>query len=71
MLLKERYPDNNLVDTIHDSNILMQKEEELDLWGNRLSECMVDAWHYVIEDLADPDIPMPHGYEHGRSWTFC
>jgi DNA polymerase I-like protein with 3'-5' exonuclease and polymerase domains len=69
-LLESRYPDNYLINTIHDANILLAKEEETELWGNRLSECMVDAWNYVIADLADPEIPMPHGYDAGPVWTF-
>jgi DNA polymerase I-like protein with 3'-5' exonuclease and polymerase domains len=68
--LDHRYPDNHLIDTIHDSNILLSPKKDAEMWGNRLSECMVDAWHYVIEDLADPDIPMPHGFESGPIWTF-
>jgi DNA polymerase I-like protein with 3'-5' exonuclease and polymerase domains len=59
-----------LINTIHDSNILLAKEEETEKWGNRLSECMVDAWKYVISELADPEIPMPHGYDAGPVWTF-
>ncbi len=69
-LLETRYPDNNLIDTIHDANILLAPKEEEELWGNRLSECMVEAWEYVIEDLPAPDIPMPHGYDAGKIWTF-
>ena len=69
-LLKNRYPDNHLINTIHDANILLAPENEAELWGNRLSECMVDAWHYVTKNLADPTIPMPHGFDSGPVWTF-
>jgi len=68
--LHNKYPDVYLVNTIHDSNILLSKIDEVEMWGNRLSECMIDAWNYVITDLADPDIPMPGGFEHGPVWTF-
>jgi DNA polymerase-1 len=69
-LLKNRYPDNHLIDTIHDANILLSPIEEAEMWGNRLSECMVEAWYYVTKDLADPTIPMPHGFDSGPIWTF-
>ena len=68
--LKRRYPDAYIIDTIHDANLLLAKEEEAEMWGNRLSECMVDAWTYVTSELAEPNIPMPHGYESGPIWTF-
>jgi len=69
-LLFNRYPDVHLINTIHDSNILLANEDEAEKWGNRLSECMVEAWHYVIQDLADPEIPMPHGFDSGPVWIF-
>ena len=69
-LLCSRYPDVYIIDTIHDSNILLAKTEEVEMWGNRLTECMTDAWEYVIQDLAVPEIPMPRGFEHGPVWKF-
>jgi DNA polymerase I-like protein with 3'-5' exonuclease and polymerase domains len=69
-LLYSRYPDVNLINVIHDSIILCEPSHEAELWGNRLSECMVDAWDYVISELAEPEIPMPHGFEHGPVWLF-
>ena len=69
-MLHERYPNVTLIDTIHDSNLLLSPENEVGAWGEALDECMIDAWNYVIEDLADPDIPMPKGYEYGPVWTW-
>lgn len=69
-LLFARYPDAHLINTIHDSNILEQDTSDAHIWKSRLSECMVDAWDYVIQDLAEPNIPMPHGGEIGPIWTF-
>lgn len=82
-LLHSRYPEITkvknilqddyevaVINTIHDANILLAREEEADKWGNRLSECMVDAWTYVTSEMADPNIPMPHGYDVGPVWTF-
>jgi DNA polymerase I-like protein with 3'-5' exonuclease and polymerase domains len=76
MLLKTRYGKDmhpqgpRLINTIHDSNIMLTPADEADDWGKALSECMVDAWTFVTSELADPDIPMPHGYEHGPVWLF-
>ncbi len=69
-LLTKKYPDAYIIDTVHDSNLLMSETENADMWGERLSESMINAWKYVIEDLAEPDIPMPGGYETGPIWTF-
>lgn len=69
-LLKTKYPSANLVDTIHDANALLQKKEDAEMWGVRLSECMIQAWKYVIKNLADPDIPMPSGYDVDTVWNF-
>ncbi len=69
-MLFDKYPDADLRNTIHDSNTLISVKEDADMWGERLDECMVDAWYYVISDLADPDIPMPKGYETGKVWKF-
>jgi DNA polymerase I len=69
-LLYSRYPKAHVINTIHDANILLQRTEEAEMWKARLSECMVDAWKYVIQDLANPDVPMPHGGEIGPIWVF-
>ena len=69
-LLYSRYPDIDLVNTVHDCNLLLSPEDKADMWGKRLDECMVEAWEYVIKDLAEPDIPMPHGYDIGKWWDF-
>ncbi len=69
-LLFSRYPEAQLIDTIHDANLLLQSIDEAEMWKKRLSECMVDAWKYVIQDLPEPNIPMPHGGEIGPIWTF-
>ena len=69
-LLYSRYPDTHLINTIHDSNILLARTDEAETWGTRLNECMIDAWNYVISELADPDIPMPDGFESGPIWIF-
>jgi len=69
-MLFRHFPDAHLVNTIHDSNILMIREEDAEKWGKRLSSCMVDAWKFVTKDMVDPDIPMPHGFETGKIWDF-
>lgn len=68
--LKERYPDENLVSTIHDSNTLLPTVDTADMWKDRLDECMIDAWNYVIKDLAIPDLPMPPGAQISNVWEF-
>jgi DNA polymerase I-like protein with 3'-5' exonuclease and polymerase domains len=68
--LYDRYEGVNVINTIHDANILVQDLQDADLWNDRLSECMVDAWKYVIQDLANPDVPMPGGSLNGPLWTF-
>jgi len=68
--LKERYEDEYLVSTIHDSNTLLQDEKDADLWVGRLNECMCDAWYYVIKDTAIPDLPMPPEAVAGKRWKF-
>lgn len=68
--LKERYPTENLINTIHDSNCLLVEESKADLWIDRLNECMVDAWYYVIKNLAIPDLPMPAEAESSKVWDF-
>lgn len=70
ILLKERYPKENLISTIHDSNTLLAKEDEAEDWRNALNECMVDAWFMVTENLAIPDLPMPAEAEIGKTWEF-
>lgn len=68
--LKTRYPTENLISTIHDSNTLMPLLEEKDVWIERLNEAMVDAWYYVIKDTALPDLPMPKEAEANQRWEF-
>jgi DNA polymerase I-like protein with 3'-5' exonuclease and polymerase domains len=68
--LKERYPDENLINTIHDSNALLVREDQAGKWVERLNECMVEAWYYVIKDLAIPDLPMPPEAEYKVNWSF-
>lgn len=68
--LKERYPDENLISTIHDSNTLEVDENDADLWIGRLNECMIDAWYYVIKDLELPDLPMPPEAKSSKVWDF-
>ena len=70
LMLKNRYPDENLICTIHDSNTLMPLEEEAELWRDRLNECMVDAWFSVTKGLTIPDLPMPAEAEISTSWDF-
>lgn len=69
-LLKERYPDENLISTIHDSNMLLQDIGTEDIWKSRLNECMVDAWNLVIQDLAIPDLQMPATAQSNTTWEF-
>lgn len=69
-LLKTRYEDEYLVSTIHDSNTLMQDEKDAQMWVDRLNECMIDAWYYVIKNTAIPDLPMPKEAEAKRRWEF-
>lgn len=69
-LLKTRYPTENLVTTIHDANALVVREDVAEMWKDRLNECMVEAWYYVIKDLAIPDLPMPAEAEISQVWKF-
>lgn len=69
-ILKSRYPTENLVTTIHDANALLVDEAKADIWVDRLNECMVEAWYYVIKDLAVPDLPMPAEAEYNTVWKF-
>jgi len=68
--LSERYSSENLVNTIHDSNCLVVPEDTVDMWVKRLNECMIDAWYYVIKDLAVPDLPMPAEATYSKTWDF-
>lgn len=69
-LLKERYPNENLISTIHDSNTLLADEDKAPRWVERLNECMVESWYYCIKDLAIPDLPMPPEAEISKKWDF-
>jgi len=68
--LSERYPDENLINTIHDSNTLMPIVSEADLWVDRLNEVMIDAWYYVIQSTVLPDLPMPAEAKQSTRWDF-
>ncbi len=68
--LKSRYPDENLINTIHDSNAMLVREDQAELWKSRLNECMVDAWYTVIKELPVPDLPMPAEAEYSIKWDF-
>lgn len=69
-ILYKKYPNAPLADTIHDSNTLLVRTEQAEKWGERLDECMLQAWYYVIEDLVYPDLIMPKGYKIGKTWEF-
>jgi len=62
------YPDEYVINTIHDSNLSLHKKEDKDLWIERYNKCMVDAWYYVIKDTAIPDLPMPAEAISMTSW---
>ena len=68
--LKERYEDEYLVSTIHDSATIMVDEDAADLWGRRLNECMIDGWKYVVGKTAIPDLPMDEGVDIHKRWIF-
>ena len=68
--LKKRYPDENLISVIHDSITLQCKVEDEAMWIDRLNECMVDAWFYVIKNTEVPDLPMPKEAESSPIWNF-
>jgi len=68
--LKERYPDENLISTIHDSNTLLQDLGTESIWEDRLNECMVEAWNYVVQTLAISDINMPATAQSNTVWSF-
>jgi DNA polymerase-1 len=69
-VLYKKYPDIPLINTVHDSNTLLCKDSEAEMWGEHLDECMLEAWKYVIEDLVYPDLTMPRGYKIGKTWEF-
>lgn len=69
-MLKTRYPKENLISTIHDSNTLLVREEDAETWVNNLNECMIDAWAYVIKDLPVNDLPMPAEAKFNKKWDF-
>lgn len=70
LYLLNRYQDEDLRNSIHDSNIMVADEDKADMWGERLSECMVDGWDACISGLTFPDLSMPHGYTIDKAWTF-
>lgn len=69
-LLKKKHKDARIIHTCHDSNMLLSPLDEADDWGQALSDAMIEGWKYVIDGLADPDIPMPGGYDFGPIWVW-
>jgi len=68
--LKERYEDEYLVSTIHDSATLMVGETSGELWGKRLDEAMLKGWDFVVSRTALPDLPMDSGSDINNTWSF-
>jgi len=69
--LYERYKTPEIINVVHDSITLLKNEgNEADLWIGRLNECMIDAWYYVIKDLAYPDLIMPAEAELKKRWSY-
>lgn len=66
--LYERYGDPQIINVVHDSIGLMWPEEEAEVWVDRLNECMIDAWYYVIKDTAIPDLIMPAEARLSKTW---
>ena len=62
--------DPQVVNVVHDSIGLLQSEELADLWIDRLNECMIESWYYVIKDFAIPNIPMPAQAQQSKTWVF-
>ena len=69
--LYERYGNPDIINVVHDSITLLKNEgKEAELWVERLNECMLDAWYYVIKDLAYPDLVMPPEAEIKKKWKY-
>jgi DNA polymerase I-like protein with 3'-5' exonuclease and polymerase domains len=67
-LLHQRYEQLDIVNVVHDSIGLLKNYDEADMWVDRLNECMIDAWFFVIKDYAIPDLPMPKEACIKKSW---
>ena len=69
--LHTRYgEDPEIINVVHDSVAMLHPLEDADKWIERLNECMIDSWYYVIKDLAIPDLPMPAEAQHNNVWVF-
>ena len=68
--LYERYGEPDIINVVHDSIALEKPEDEVDIWVERLNECMVDAWYHVIKSLALPDLVMPAEAQYKKTWEF-
>jgi len=69
--LYKRYKTPDIINVVHDSITLLKDEgNEAELWVERLNECMIDAWYYVIKDLAYPDLTMPAEAEIKKRWKY-
>ena len=63
--------DPNVIAVIHDSIAMIHPEGDVaEMWKERLNECMVDSWFYVIKDTAIPDLPMPPEAKINKNWDF-
>jgi len=71
--IAERYTIKaaNISNVVHDSISMVHPENQADLWVDRLNECMVDAWKYVIKDSAYPDLEMPADAQYSRHYPGC
>ncbi len=67
--LFERYIDPPIINVVHDSIAMLCYIEQAQMWKERLNECMVDAWFYVIKDQVIPDLPMPAEAEIKQRWS--
>ena len=67
--LYERYKTPDIINVVHDSIGLLKHRDEAELWRDRLNECMIDAWFYVIKDYAIPNLPMPAEACIKRNWS--
>lgn len=68
--LAEYYDRAYIVNVVHDSITILATDDTVEMYTEVLDECMVEAWEYVIEDLLEPDIPMPKGTKIGQTWEF-
>ncbi len=68
--LYERYSESpNIINVVHDSITLLRDEgDDAEVWKERLNDCMIDSWYYVIKDLALPDLVMPREAKLLKNW---